>query len=454
MSDQDSQKVILPKTDFPMRANLAVREPEILHHWREINLWQKIRTRGGDKGKFILHDGPPYANGNLHIGHALNKILKDVINRAKYGQGYEINYVPGWDCHGLPIEWKVEEAFRAANKDKKDIPINEFRNECREFAKKWIEIQRTEFIRLGVIGDWDNPYLTMNYQAEAIIAENIGKFLMNGKLYKGARPVMWSVVERTALAEAEVEYKEHKSPSIWVRFPLHAPKQSYLQGASIVIWTTTPWTLPGNRGIAYHQDLEYCLIEIDDADCDYHGAKLIIAENLIPNFIEVAKVANYKNLEAVPTENLIGLECQHPLYSQGYDFTVPLHHADFVTDAAGTGFVHIGPANGADDYQFALKHGLEVPDNIADDSAYRDNVPLFAGKRVLNDDGADGNANGAVIGAIKAANHLLAKQSYRHPYPHSWRSKAPVIYRNTAQWFIAMDNAPAQRVVKHYVMLR
>ncbi len=444
MLEESSQKVILPETNFPMRANLPIREGDMIAYWQEINFWQEMRKISVGRKPFILHDGPPYANGNLHIGHAVNKILKDVINRAWHGLGYDAHYVPGWDCHGLPIEWKVEENFRETKKDKKEIPINDFRAECRKFAQKWVAIQSAEFQRLGIMGDWQQPYLTMAYEAEAIIAENIGKFLLKGMLYKGARPIMWSVVERTALAEAEIEYRDYKSPSLWVSFPIANAKTDDFHDVAIVIWTTTPWTLPGNRGIAYHQDLDYVRVQVNDANSAMRGRKFLLAKDLVASFQQVAKLHDIEILGSISNNDLHGLECQHPLFQIGYHFTVPMHHADFVTAEQGTGFVHIGPANGSDDYQFALKHGLEVPDNIADDGSYRENVPLFAGRRVLNDDGSDGNANGGVIGALQEAGNLLAKQSYRHSYPHSWRSKAPVIYRNTAQWFIALDNEKNQ----------
>ncbi len=435
--------VFLPQTEFPMRANLPEREQEILDVWEKNNLWQKLRDQSAQQGrtKYILHDGPPYANGHLHIGHAENKILKDVISRAWQARGYDSNYVPGWDCHGLPIEWKVEENFRAANKDKQDIPINEFRNECKKFAEKWIDIQRTEFKRLGVFGDWQKPYLTMKPVADAAIARNIGKFLMDGSLYKGTRPVMWSAVERTALADAEVEYKDHKSPAILVRFPIAKSNNPQLADASIIIWTTTPWTIPGNRAVAHHNELAYQLLQIDDEASTYHGQKIILAPSLIESFLTISKLAKLTKIADCQPADFTDMFCNHPLARQDeyYNYTVPVLHADFVTDAQGTGFVHVGPANGTDDYQLALKHGLEVPDQIADDSAFRSNVGMFGGARILNDDGTNGNANGAIITALIQAENLLGKHSYTHSYPHSWRSKAPVIYRNTAQWFISME---------------
>nr|MCH9852481.1 class I tRNA ligase family protein [Alphaproteobacteria bacterium] len=481
--NKQQYQVRLPRTEFPMRANLPVREKEILNAWQATNLWQKLRDQAETQGrkKYILHDGPPYANGHLHIGHAVNKILKDVISRAWQARGFDANYVPGWDCHGLPIEWKVEENFRANNKDKQDIPINDFRNECKKFAENWVDIQREEFKRLGILGDWDNPYLTMKHSADAAIARNIGHFLMDGSLYKGTRPVMWSPVERTALAEAEVEYKEHKSPALFVKFPIVATlgdadnvaSNSELLGAGIIIWTTTPWTIPGNQAIAYSENLTYHLLQIND-EGKHKNTRIILAENLIDNFKEKSGLQNLTLIRTLSGADFAPIFCKHPLALQDADYTkiiVRVFHANFVTDAQGTGFVHIGPANGTDDYQLALKHDLPIPDQINDDSSFRDNVALFAGKRILNDDGSDGNANGKVISelldagnfndnviaSLKNAGHLndkmiasliaalrdsgalLGKETYRHSYPHSWRSKAPVIYRNTAQWFISME---------------
>ncbi len=443
-SNDTKYNVRLPETNFPMRANLPEREKEILAFWQKSNLWQKLRAQAKqeERRKYILHDGPPYANGHLHIGHAVNKILKDVISRAWQARGFDANYVPGWDCHGLPIEWKVEENFRAENKDKQDIPVNDFRNECKKFAQKWVDIQQTEFQRLGVMGDWQEPYLTMKHSSDAAIARNIGHFLLDGSLYKGTRPVMWSAVERTALADAEIEYKEHKSPALFVRFPIHTNDNPKLTHAHIVIWTTTPWTIPGNRAVAFNETLTYKLLQIDDSESEHHEQRIILAETLIKKFQQISNIANFVVLETLTAEDFNNIRCEHPLakINEGYNFTVPMLHADFVTAEQGSGFVHIGPANGTDDYQIALKNDLEVPDQINDDSSFRANVALFAGRRIYLDDGADGDANGAVITALKQAGHLMAKHNYRHSYPHSWRSKAPVIYRNTAQWFISMEN--------------
>ena len=445
MSVDYKDTVFLPKTEFPMKAGLPKREPEILERWAEIDLWGKLRAQSKGREKFILHDGPPYANGHLHIGHALNKILKDVISRSQQMLGKDANYVPGWDCHGLPIEWKIEEEYRADGRDKDQVPIVEFRKECRDFAEKWIDIQRDEFKRLGVIGDWDKPYSTMAYAAEAQIAREIGKFLMNGSLFRGSKPVLWSVVEKTALAEAEVEYMEHKSATIHVRFPIVSGGGGSLEGAAVVIWTTTPWTLPGNRAIAFEPKSEYGLYEVGEVtegSFARAGEKLVLATELAG---QVKAAAGIEAWERVGGKvSLDGVVCAHPLRGVaaadgGYDFDVPAFAADFVTMDQGTGLVHIGPGAGADDYIFAVEHGLEIPHTVAEDGSFYDHVPLFAGTFVYDDEGKSGNANGAIIKVLIEAGALLAKGSLRHDYPHSWRSKAPLIFRNTAQWFISMS---------------
>ena len=440
MSIDYKKTVCLPQTDFPMKAGLPKREPELLQRWVDIDLWGKMRAASKGRELFILHDGPPYANGNLHIGHALNKILKDVINRSQQMMGKDANYVPGWDCHGLPIEWKIEEQYRAEGKDKDEVPIVEFRKECREFADKWIDIQRDEFKRLGVMGDWEHPYTTMAYEAEAKIASEIGRFLMNGGLFRGSKPVLWSVVEKTALAEAEVEYMEHKSTTLYVRFPVARTKDSELEGTSVVIWTTTPWTIPGNRGIAFSAEATYGVYEVTAIAENSNarvGEKLILADELADAVKEAAGIDAWtRNSEA---SELDGVVCTHPLHGKGYDFDVPVLPGDFVTMEQGTGLVHIGPGHGMDDFNFAIAHGLEIPQTVGEDGAFYDHVPLVAGAVIYDQDGKSGNANGAVIRELLAVDGLLAKASLRHDYPHSWRSKAPLIFRNTAQWFISMD---------------
>ncbi|MBV8649854.1 MAG: isoleucine--tRNA ligase, partial [Alphaproteobacteria bacterium] len=442
MSTDYRSTVFLPQTDFPMRGDLPKREPALLQRWHETQLWQRLRESSKGREKFILHDGPPYANGNLHIGHALNKILKDVVNRAQQMLGKDANYVPGWDCHGLPIEWKIEEKYRAAKKSKDEVPIDQFRKECRDFAEHWIDVQRSEFKRLGVAGDWDNPYTTMAYAAEAQIVREIGKFLMNGGLFKGAKPVMWSVVEQTALAEAEIEYHDHTSTTVWVRFPVAETPNPKLRGAAIVIWTTTPWTLPGNRAIAYGEGFDYVVATVASVEEGSHarvGETLVVARPLLAQLEKDAKFQAAPNPPGFKGSALAGTIARHPLHGQGYEFGVPLLAGDFVSDEDGTGFVHIAPGHGEDDYELGHKNGIEVPQTVAGDGTYLPHVPLFAGKSVYWPNGKTGNANGAVIAAIEAAGGLVAQGKLLHSYPHSWRSKAPLIFRNTPQWFISMD---------------
>ncbi len=440
MAEDYRKTVFLPQTDFPMRGELPKREPALLARWEEIGLYQQLRASAKGRKKYVLHDGPPYANGNLHIGHALNKILKDVINRAQQMLGRDAVYVPGWDCHGLPIEWKIEEEYRAKKKSKDEVPILEFRKECRDFAAHWIAVQREEFKRLGVLGDWEHPYTTMEFSAEAQIVREIGKFLMNGGLFRGSKPVMWSVVEQTALAEAEVEYHDHTSTQVWVKFPIAKPSVKALEGASVVIWTTTPWTLPGNRAIAFNEALDYVVIEVQsvrDGSAAQVGEKLVVAAPLEVNFAEIAKLGG--KVELVSGKFLAGTVCRHPLHGQGYDFDVPLLAADFVTDVDGTGFVHIAPGHGEDDFELGQKHNIPVPATVGPHGVYYDNVPLFAGKHVYWPNGKTGDANKALIAALTDAHALLAQAPLVHSYPHSWRSKAPLIFRTTPQWFIGME---------------
>ena len=432
--------VFLPQTSFPMKGELPKREPQLLERWEKMNLFQLQRSAAKGREKFILHDGPPYANGNLHIGHALNKILKDVINRAQQKLGKDANYVPGWDCHGLPIEWKIEEKYRAEKKNKDDVPIVQFRKECRDFASYWMDVQRQEFKRLGVEGDWEHPYSTMAFEAEAQIVREIGKFLMNGGLFQGAKPVMWSVVEQTALAEAEIEYHDHTSTTVWVRFPVTKASHPALAGAAVVIWTTTPWTLPGNRAIAYGPEFDYVVLRVTSVK---EGGRARLGETLVVAKARRAAIeadvgfAAEVVAELEPAE-LAGTTARHPLHGQGYDFAVPLFAGEFVTDTDGTGFVHIAPGHGADDFELGQKHGLEVPQTVAGDGAYFPHVPLFAGALVYRPNGKPGDANDKVIAAIEAAGGLLQRGKLTHSYPHSWRSKAPLIFRNTPQWFISM----------------
>lgn len=429
-----------------MRGGLPQKEPEIVKKWQEMDLYAKLREASKDKPKWILHDGPPYANGDIHMGHALNKILKDVINKSWQMLGYNAPYVPGWDCHGLPIEWKVEEKYREAGKDKDEVDPIIFRAECRDFAQKWVDIQAEQFQRLGVIGDWKNPYLTMTKHGEAQIAREIHKFVKNGGLYKGLKPVMWSTVEKTALAEAEVEYKDHKSVTVWVKFPVVKTTNELnkpLENASIVIWTTTPWTLPSNRGIACGEEIEYGVYTVEAVLEDSRaqvGDRLVLAHNLIEDIKEKAKIETLTKETDLKGADIIGITCAHPLRGKGYDFDVPVLSADFVEDTAGTGFVHIAPSHGADDFILGKEAGLEITDNVTDDGKFRETVPLFGGMEIYDQKGKMGEGNFAPIKELNEVGALIAKGSLRHEYPHSWRSKAPVIFRATPQWFIAMDN--------------
>ncbi|MGZ3368411.1 MAG: isoleucine--tRNA ligase [Caulobacteraceae bacterium] len=441
--------VFLPETPFPMRAGLPQKEPEILARWEADGLYHQIRRarQASSAPLFVLHDGPPYANGALHIGHALNKTLKDFVVRSRFALGFDVDYVPGWDCHGLPIEWKIEEEVRAQGKRKDEVPVAEFRARCRAFAGKWIDLQRTEFKRLGVLGRWEDPYSTMAFDSEAAIVGEFHKFLMSDQLYRGSKPVMWSPVERTALADAEVEYHDHVSPTVWVKFPVkNGPK---LGDASIVIWTTTPWTIPANRAISFNPDIAYGLYEVKAMEEDLPfapwaapGDRLIVAEQLIEDVAAAARITEWTKLQRVdPT----GLVARHPLHAMdpGYGFDVPLLSGDHVTEDAGTGFVHTAPGHGADDYNVWLAHGLPrdaIPDTVDPDGAYYPHVPLFAGLKVLETEGKKagkfGPANGAVMDKLIEAGNLLARGRVEHSYPHSWRSKAPVIFRNTPQWFV------------------
>jgi isoleucyl-tRNA synthetase len=447
MSLDYKSTIFLPRTDFPMKAGLAKREPEMLERWEKLDVYHRQREDAQGREKFILHDGPPYANGHLHIGHALNKILKDVISRSQQMLGRDSNYVPGWDCHGLPIEWKIEEKYRAAGQNKDEVPIVQFRQECREFAEQWIDIQRQEFKRLGVVGDWDVPYTTMTYAAEAQIVRELGKFLMSGALYKGARPVLWSVVEKTALAEAEVEYHDHTSTTIFVRFPVAETPVEELEGASVVIWTTTPWTIPGNRAIAYGDGIDYVVLEVTEAEGRaVVGERLVMAETLIGEVTAAAGITAHVITHRLKGAALAGTRCFHALRELDpyYDFKnrVPLLKAGFVEVDTGSGFVHIAPGHGADDWELGIANGIAVPDTVGPEGEFFERVGLFAGMKVMEIGKKNKPyypANKAVVARLEEAGALLASDRLVHSYPHSWRSKAPLIFRNTPQWFISME---------------
>ncbi|OBQ58674.1 isoleucine--tRNA ligase [Mesorhizobium loti] len=472
-----SKTLYLPQTDFPMRAGLPEKEPVLVKRWQDMDLYRKLRESAAGRTKYVLHDGPPYANGNIHIGHALNKILKDVITRSFQMRGYDSNYVPGWDCHGLPIEWKIEEQYRAKGKNKDEVPVNEFRKECREFAAHWISVQGGEFQRLGVIGDFKNPYTTMAFHAESRIAGELLKFAMSGQLYRGSKPVMWSVVERTALAEAEIEYQDYESDTIWVKFPVaNLAVASVVDGqpaelnpdlsgrsldlldAHVVIWTTTPWTIPGNRAVSYSPRVAYGLYEVTAAENAFGpqpGEKLIFADALAEDSQAKAKVT-LKRLHGIGTEQLGNLVLSHPFkgLGGGYEFPVPMIAGDHVTDDAGTGFVHTAPSHGREDFDAWMDAAPElrargidtvIPFTVDDAGFFTREAPGFGPDReggparVIDDNGKKGNANQAVIDELIKRNALFARGRLKHSYPHSWRSKKPVIFRNTPQWFVYMD---------------
>ena len=485
-----SKTLNLPRTEFPMRAGLPRKEPEFVRRWQEMDLYGRLRAESAGRPKYVLHDGPPYANGHLHIGHALNKILKDVINRSHQMRGFDANYVPGWDCHGLPIEWKIEEEYRAKGRDKDEVPINEFRAECRRFAEHWVGVQTDEFRRLGVEGDFARPYLTMDFGAEAVIAGELMRFARSGQLYRGSKPVMWSVVERTALAEAEVEYAEHESDTIWAMFPVRATglsettafrtalekvsgetdrtqevaeaggeaRREALGEASVIIWTTTPWTIPGNRAVCYSPRIAYGLYEVTGAQNDFGpqpGLRVILADALAEGCFAKAKVTANR-LWTVEPHELASLTLAHPLegLGGGYRFDVPMLAGDHVTDEAGTGFVHTAPGHGREDFEAwmgAAKdlagRGIDtaIPFTVGDDGRFTKDAPGLGpdadagAARVIDDKGRKGDANGRVIKALIERERLFARGRLKHSYPHSWRSKKPVIFRNTPQWFVAMD---------------
>ncbi|MBR2124616.1 MAG: isoleucine--tRNA ligase [Acetobacter sp.] len=456
LADHYRKTVFLPRTSFPMRGNLPVQEPKWLERWRVSGLDERLAQQAEGRPPFTLHDGPPYANGNLHIGHALNKVNKDVINRAHRMAGYGVRYVPGWDCHGLPIEWKVEEGYRKAKRDKENVPILEFRAECRAYAAHWLQVQMEEFRRLGVQGEWHHRYATMDFASEAAIVEEIGRFLLNGKLYRGLRPVMWSPVEKTALAEAEIEYHDHTSTTILVAFPIikeNTPTH-VLADASIVIWTTTPWTIPANRALAYGPEIPYAVLKIEKIAPDSllrEGVKVVVAEALVESFCREAHIESFHVLHVLPGVALNGVVCAHPLRGKGYEFDVPLLAGDFVTTEAGTGLVHQAPAHGEDDFRLCRTHGIDVPEAevVQADGTYAPWVPCFAGVHVFKVADVVCDVLSDVMKAANAAGcapaGLVSRGQIVHSYPHSWRSRAPVIYRATPQWFIRMDGQDSLR---------
>ncbi|MDP7324643.1 MAG: isoleucine--tRNA ligase, partial [Qipengyuania citrea] len=470
----------LPKTDFPMKAGLPAKEPKIAARWEEERLYQQLRDARAGRETFVLHDGPPYANGDMHIGHALNHTLKDMVCRTQNLMGKDAPYVPGWDCHGLPIEWKVEEQYRKKKLDKKAVPPAEFRAECRAYAQKWVDVQREQLKRLGIMGDWDNPYLTMQFDSEATIVAELMKFAEAGNLYRGSKPVMWSPVEETALAEAEVEYEDITSTQIDVAFEITESPIEELVGAHAVIWTTTPWTIPVNQALAYGPEVKYAIFRVfvtaggnstsfpEEAVGRVQETTFLVAEDLVTAFLNRYAEAltrewygiggNKVNLTAVePTKknikgsDLDGTKARHPMHHLGgfYAKPRPFLPGDFVTTDSGTGLVHMSPDHGEDDFLLCRANGLEPVFAVMADGRYRDDWE-WLGAGDLDENGKErrrsvinkpfNSPEGPICSDLREAGALLsARDDYQHSYPHSWRSKAKVIYRCTPQWFVPMD---------------
>jgi isoleucyl-tRNA synthetase len=462
MTDQPDYKstVFLPVTDFPMKAGLAQKEPAILARWEERDLYGKLRERRKGRERFILHDGPPYANGDIHMGHAMNKVLKDIIVRSQSLLGKDAPYVPGWDCHGLPIEWKIEEEYRKKKQNKDEVPAQEFRAQCRAYADKWVGVQKEQFKRLGVMGDWDDPYLTMKFDAEATIVSELLKFAESGQLYRGAKPVMWSPVEKTALAEAEVEYEDIVSTQIDVAFEIvDAPNAPELVGAHAVIWTTTPWTIPVNQALAYGPEVDYVLLEGE-------GRKFLIAEALIGPFKERTGLLHAQPHKHFKGSQLTGAVARHPIYNLlrhpgGSQDPAPVDEAalafyakprpflpgDFVTTDAGTGLVHMAPDHGEDDFALCKAHGINPVFAVENDGKYREDWAWLGGQgSVINPKFV--SKDGPICTDLREAGGLLAaSDDFKHSYPHSWRSKAKIIFRCTPQWFIPMDRPVGDGII-------
>ena len=431
----------LPQTAFSMKANLPQKEPDILKKWEKNKIFEKIRKNSKNREKFILHDGPPYANGHIHMGTALNKILKDMVIRFHQMNGKDSVYVPGWDCHGLPMEWKIEERYKKNKKNKDEVPIKDFRKECREFAKSWIDIHINEFKRLGVVGDFQNYYSTMSFAAEAQIVRELGKFLLDGSLYQGFKPVFWSTVEKTALADAEVEYQDHTSNTIFVAFKVKKSPKDFLKESNIIIWTTTPWTIPANKALAFNSSIEYVLVEISDLE-NFKEKKIVVAKKLLNSVIKSCSIENFKILKTFKGIEFTGTICKHPFETLGYNFDVPMLDARFVTLEQGTGVVHCAPSHGPDDFNLCLKHNIPSKYTIDNAGYYTDEIPYFAKTHVFK-------ADLIIIEKLKEVKKLLKNDKLQHSYPHSWRSKAPLIYRATPQWFISMEkNSLRNKAIK------
>ena len=477
MTDQPAQKtddykstVFLPQTDFPMKGGLSAKEPAIAARWEAMDLYGKLREKRAGRERFILHDGPPYANGDIHMGHAMNKVLKDIIVRSQSLLGKDAPYVPGWDCHGLPIEWKIEEDYRKKKLNKDEVPAAEFRAQCRAYADKWVDVQREQFKRLGIMGDWDDPYLTMKFDAEATIVGELLKFAESGQLYRGAKPVMWSPVEKTALAEAEVEYEDVTSTQIDVAFEIvEAPNAPELVGAHAVIWTTTPWTIPVNQALAYGPEVEYvdCTLLVADrliAEADREAVwadvqwveeqRIIVAESL-RGALE-ARITHERGVTVFlrpdgehSGSDLTGAVARHPMHHLGGFFGKPRPFlpGDFVTTDAGTGLVHMAPDHGEDDFALCKAHGINPVFAVEGDGKYRADWAWLGGQgSVINPKFV--SKDGPICTDLAQAGGLLAaSDDFRHSYPHSWRSKAKIIYRCTPQWFIPMDQPQGKRGV-------
>ncbi|MDB5698654.1 MAG: isoleucine-tRNA ligase, partial [Alphaproteobacteria bacterium] len=433
--------VFLPKTDFPMKAGLASKEPAILAAWQASGLYQQLRAARAGAPRYILHHGPPYANGDIHMGHAMNKVLKDIIVRSRSLLGFDAPYVPGWDCHGLPIEWKVEEQYRKKKLDKDEVPPREFRAECRAYAEQWVNAQREQFKRLGVMGEWDDPYLTMNFEAEAAIVAELLKFATSGQLYRGAKPVMWSPVEKTALAEAEVEYEDIVSTQIDVGFEIVESPLPELIGAYALIWTTTPWTIPVNQALAYCSTITYVLVEYARAEAQGSAPiRLLVAKDLLDSVAQRLG-GSLTEIRRIAGGDLHGTAARHPMHHLGGFFARPrpLLPGEFVTTEAGTGLVHMAPDHGEDDFLLCRAHAIDPVYAVTDDGRYRDDWLWLGGQgSVINN---KFNApDGPICAGLREAGGLFAASAdFRHSYPHSWRSKAKIIFRCTPQWFIPMD---------------
>ena len=426
------EHINLPKTAFSMKANLPAKEPMYIEYWDKINLYKRLRNENKGKEKFVLHDGPPYANGNIHMGTALNKILKDLVTKFHQMKGQDSVYVPGWDCHGLPIEWKIEEQYKKNKKNKNEVPINEFRKECRDFAKKWIDVHKKQFKRLGVVGDWDNYYSTMSFDAEAQIVRELGKFLKEGSLYRGYKPVLWSTVEKTALADAEVEYMDHRSDTIYTAFKIIKTGKKELEDCEVIIWTTTPWTIPANKALAYNASLNYVVIKIEDKS-EFNNKKIIVAEELLDSLIKDCDIKRFSKILTFPGKDFKGVICSHPFSKIGFEYDIPMLDANFVNIEQGSGIVHCAPSHGPDDFNLCLKNNIKAEETVDDDGKYTKHVPKFEGIHIFK-------ANKIIIENLKEQKKLLSSGELVHSYPHSWRSKAPLVHRATPQWFISMES--------------